>query len=166
MKVLLEPIFGRSKPVASRARSRIIRPLERILVAVDGSEPSRRALHLAVNIAKTLGARVTIAHSVVWEPLAPSRQRRAMQQLAKEFDEKGRNILRMMSDEVAHSGVEVELVLLHGPAGEAVTKLATKGNYDLVVVGVRGRSLASRLLLGSVADRIIRICNGPVLVVH
>ena len=151
--------------MARRVRSRI-KLLERILVAVDGSEPSRRALHHAVNIAKTMGARVTIAHSVVWEPLAPSRQRRAMRQLAKEFDERGKMILKKMNAEVAHSGVEVERVFLHGPAGEAVTKLAAMGNYDLVVVGVRGRSLASRLLLGSVADRIIRICNGPVLVVH
>lgn len=149
-----------------RARSRITRPLERILVAVDGSEPSRRALHLAVSIAKKLEARVIIAHSVVWEPLAPSRQRRAMQQLAKEFDEIGRKILKKMNDEVAGSGVEVELVLLHGPAGEAVTKFAAAEDHDLVVVGVRGRNLASRLILGSVADRIIRICNRPVLVVH
>jgi nucleotide-binding universal stress UspA family protein len=89
-----------------------------------------------------------------------------MLQLAKEFEEKGRRILRKMSDEVAHSGVEVELVLLHGPAAKAVTELAAAGNYDLVVVGVRGKGLASRLLLGSVADRIIRICDRPVLLIH
>jgi nucleotide-binding universal stress UspA family protein len=71
-----------------------------------------------------------------------------------------------MNDEVAHSGVEVELVLLHGPAGKAVTQLAAAGNYGLVVVGVRGRNLASRLFLGSVADRVIRTCNRPVLAVH
>lgn len=149
-----------------RARSRITRPLERILVAVDGSEPSRRALHLAVSIAKKLGARVIIAHAVVWEPPRASQQRRAMRQLAKEFDEMGRKILKKMNDEVGQSGVEVELVLLHGPAGEAVTKLAAAEDYDLVVVGGRGRSLASRFLLGSVADKIIRTCNHPVLVVH
>lgn len=148
----------------TRRASRIIGSLDRILVAVDGSEPSRRALHLAVSIAKKLGARVIIAHSVVWEPPRASRQRPAMRQLAKEFDKIGRKILKEMNDEVGQSGVEVELVLLHGPAGEAVTKLAAAENYDLVVVGRRGRSLASRILLGSVADRIIQTCNRPVLV--
>jgi nucleotide-binding universal stress UspA family protein len=53
-----------------------------------------------------------------------------------------------------------------GLPGKAVTQLAAAGNYGLVVVGVRGRNLASRLLLGSVADRVIRTCNRPVLAVH
>ena len=151
---------------ASRANGRITKPLERILVAVDGSDPSRRALQLAVRFAQMMGARVPIAHSVVWEPLASGRQRLAMRQLAEEFDNIGKSILRKMGDEVAHSGVEVELVLLHGPAGEAVTKLAAAGDYDLVVVGSRGRGIASRILLGSVADRIIRTCSRPVLLVR
>jgi nucleotide-binding universal stress UspA family protein len=140
--------------------------LERILVPVDGSEHSRRALLFAVEVAKKHGARVMIAHSVVWEPPRASRQRRAIQQLAKEFDDVGGKLLRKMNKEVVNSGVEVELALLHGSAGEAVTKFANAGDYDLVVVGVRGRSLVSRVLLGSVADRIIRICGRPVLVVH
>jgi nucleotide-binding universal stress UspA family protein len=89
-----------------------------------------------------------------------------MQQLAKEHDEIGRKILKKMNDDVAHSGVEVEPALLHGPAAKAVTELAIAGEYDLVVVGAQGRNLASRLLLGSVADRIIRICDRPVLLVH
>ena len=151
---------------ASRANGRTTKPLERILVAVDGSDPSRRALQLAVRLAKMLGARVTIAHSVVWEPMASGRQRLAMRQLAEEFDNIGKSILRKMGDEVAHSGVEVELVLLHGPAGEAVTKLAGAEDYGLVVVGSRGRGLASRVLLGSVADRIVRTCSRPVLLVR
>ena len=148
-----------------RAKS-LNRPMERILVAVDGSEPSRRALYLAISIANKLAARVTIAHSVVWEPPRGGRHRIAMQQLAKRFDDAGRKILKAMYNEVAQSGVEVDLALLHGPAGEAVMKVASAEDYDLVVVGVRGRSLLSRGLLGSIADRIIRLCTRPVLVVH
>ena len=140
--------------------------MERILVAVDGSEPSRRALQLAVSIAERLEAEVVIAHSVVWEPPNPKRARLAMRQLAEAFDETGKQVLTGMNDEVAQSGVKVGLALLHGPAAEAVTKLAAAGDYDLVVVGVRGRNLASRVLIGSVADRIIRTCSRPVLVVH
>lgn len=89
-----------------------------------------------------------------------------MRDLAREFDDAGRKILQQMNATVARSGVELTLVLLHGPAGQAVTKFAAAGNYDFVVVGIRGRSVASRLVLGSVADRIIRTCNRPVLVVH
>jgi nucleotide-binding universal stress UspA family protein len=89
-----------------------------------------------------------------------------MRELAGEFDEAGRKILKKMNAEVASSGVEVKFVLLHGPAGEAVAKLAAAEDYDLVVVGVRGRNAVSRFLLGSVTDRIIRICNRPILLVH
>jgi nucleotide-binding universal stress UspA family protein len=142
------------------------RPLERILVAVDGSEPSRQALYRAISIASKLGARVTIAHSVAWKPVRGGENRLAMQQLAKKFDDAGLKMLKALHNQVVESGVKVDLALLHGPPGEAVIKLASAGDYDLVVVGVRGRTLLSRGLLGSVADRIIRLCTRPVLVVH
>jgi len=148
-----------------RSENRIARPLKRILVAVDGSRASRRALREAIRIARATGAGITITHSVTWEPPGPGRERGTIREIAREFDSAGERVLKSMSSEAAGSGLEVHLQLLHGPAGKAVLKAATAGGYDLVVLGRHGRNAISRLLMGSVADRVARTCDRPVLLV-
>jgi nucleotide-binding universal stress UspA family protein len=53
-----------------------------------------------------------------------------------------------------------------GPAAATLAWVAKGRDVDLVVVGHRGRGVLARLLMGSVADRLVQICSKPVLVVH
>ena len=53
-----------------------------------------------------------------------------------------------------------------GPAAATLSRVAKGGDVDLVVVGHRARGALARLLVGSVADRLVQICPKPVLVVH
>lgn len=55
---------------------------------------------------------------------------------------------------------------LHGPVAETLADTALHGGFDLLVVGTKGRGAVSRVLLGSVADRLVHICQVPVLVVR
>ena len=66
----------------------------------------------------------------------------------------------------ARPGVRIETMVLAGPPAEMLAEQAKIGDVDMVVVGHRGRGAISRLLTGSVADRLVQICTKPVTVVR
>jgi nucleotide-binding universal stress UspA family protein len=61
-------------------------------------------------------------------------------------------------------GITVDTVVPSGAPAESLAKMASERDVDLVVVGHRGRGAISRVLLGSVADRLVQISPKPVLV--
>ncbi len=137
--------------------------MKKILVAVDGSLASIHAAKMGLELGKALGADVTLVH------VAPS--------LITAADLPLTPIATLREAELA-SGArtlgEVEKVLegkvatrnLLGPPAETIADLAMDDGFDLVVVGNKGRAAVSRVLLGSVADRLTHICKRPVLVVR
>jgi nucleotide-binding universal stress UspA family protein len=127
---------------------------------------SRRAVRLAARFAARLDADLTIAHVVTWEALGREPRRLAMREMQAAFDQAGLALLEKMKAEAASAGAEADVALLHGRAAEAVNRFAADNKHDLILIGVRGRNAVSRLLLGSVADRIIRTATRPVLVVR
>ena len=136
--------------------------MKKILVAVDGSKPSMVAARLALEIAQATGARLTAVYSVVPLILPGEVPFPVMSEVMTSEERRGEAILK---DAVTELGSpEVETFLLHGSAAEGIADLAAKGSYDMVVVGSRGRNAMTRVLLGSVADRLMHICTKPVLV--
>lgn len=132
--------------------------MKRILAGLDGSQASHRALALALDIARRMGARLTVVTVVPPLPVpgaAPQDDRLDAERLLDEG-------LRSLDA----PSVPVERVVLFGAPGEALCELAHTEDVDLVVVGRSGRSSVSRLLLGSVSNRLVRDCRKPVLVVH
>lgn len=77
-----------------------------------------------------------------------------------------RGLLRDASRRVKDSNVEVETMSRIGSTAEELAELAAAPEVTMVVVGHRGRNLASRLLIGSVADRLVQISTKPVLVIR
>jgi nucleotide-binding universal stress UspA family protein len=139
--------------------------MKRILVGVDGSLESRAAADYAAIIARQTGAQITLAYVLpVPVPLAPDGyvQSLAAWELAER--EYGMSLLRELAARL--TGLNVETVSPSGPAAETLADLAKAGDVDLVVVGHRGRGAVTRLLLGSVADRLVQISPKPVLVVR
>jgi len=141
-------------------------PCTRILVAVDDSDTSRRAVRLAARFAAKLGADLTIAHVVTWEPMGREPRRLVMREMQAQFDQAGLALLQEMKATAASAGAEADIKLLHGKAAESLNRFAADHGHDLILIGFRGRNAISRLLLGSVADRIIRTATRPVLVVR
>jgi nucleotide-binding universal stress UspA family protein len=139
-----------------------------ILVPVDYSEPSRRALELALSLADT--ADVTVVH--VWERPSyvgdemvahPDGSRRSLSELIRE------NAEREMSDFLAQvkapPGKAFNHHLVSGEPVSAIIAEASKPGYDLLVVGTHGRTGVTKLLLGSVTEKLIRLSPIPVLTV-
>ena len=60
----------------------------------------------------------------------------------------------------------VHVATARGPAVEGILKYAAKHRVDLIVMGTHGRGAAGRLLLGSVAERVVRLSPVPVLTLH
>jgi len=131
-----------------------------LLCALDFSEPSRLAMLEACHIAKGTGARLTLVHvfapptalgsaADVIAPPAP----RLVEMVQVELDRK-LETWRAEAEKVAEAPV-VARVVPGDPATE-VTRLAKEEGFDLIVVATHGRHGVKRLLMGSVAERIVR----------
>ena len=134
---------------------------QKILVAVDGSEHSNRALHEAINIAKMTDGTVTLIHVV---PTKPSVVMSSKEQFSEMQQNKGEAVLADGKKKAEADGVSAETLLLEGDVVGQVVKTAKEGNFDLIVVGARGLSKLEELMLGSVSHGVAKNASCPVVV--
>jgi nucleotide-binding universal stress UspA family protein len=141
--------------------------IKRMLCASDFSPASRPALRLAQELARALKARLILFHA--YEPSVPIANGgylppSVMQQmLTGTRDAAAQSLKRLASKHV--KGGRISTLLAQGPAAPAIVRAAKRNRIDLVVMGTHGRTGVRRLLMGSVADRVIRTATCPVLVV-
>jgi nucleotide-binding universal stress UspA family protein len=145
--------------------------IEKILVPVDYSEPSRVALLVAADFAKKNGATLDVIHawdrpSYVSDAVAvrqPDGTTRSLIEMIRE------NAEREMNDFVAQTklpaGVRCEKRLVGGNPAATILAELERGHHDLLVVGTHGRTGLPHLLLGSVAEKLVRLSPVPVLAV-
>lgn len=143
----------------------------RILVALDGSETSMRALTASLNLARQGGGRVRMVHVVEelaylggFDPYGASSG-----DLIKVIRENGEKVLANGLAAAQSAGVEADTVLYDNfgeRLPEAVADAAKQWNADLIVVGTHGRRGMGRVLMGSGAEQIIRLSPVPVLVIR
>jgi universal stress protein A len=147
-----------------------MKPFRKILVPVDFSVQSERALSTAVMLARSYDARLTIVH--VYEPIAlalpQGYELLGEAQLQRLFDELQRSLAEQKKLAQSEGGpaLPVEAQLLHGFAASEVCNLAERDGFDLIVMGTHGRRGLSHALLGSVAERVVRLAPCAVLTVR
>jgi nucleotide-binding universal stress UspA family protein len=142
---------------------------DRILVAVDGSEPSLRALEQAVDLSLQLGSEITVV-SVVNEMKLPFSAEFGLW-ARKSHEELVRKVLEGLNSAILsiredHPELKIEARIEEGRPAKKITELAEKERFDLIVVGRRGNGLVDHLIMGSVTNEVVRISNKPVLVVE
>ncbi|MFB6171907.1 MAG: universal stress protein [Haloarculaceae archaeon] len=135
---------------------------QRILHATDGSAASERAAETALELAETLGA--TLDVTFVVEPSALPLDARSEAYLAAAENE-GRETVDELVDRAAEAGGDVVGSVVEGHPADAICTHATESGADLIVVGTHGRTGVDRVLLGSVAARVVRHAAVPVLTV-
>jgi len=140
--------------------------VRRILVGVDGSEPSLRATRLAAELASKTGAKLTLAYVILLPFYPPEAMYVPSVELDKAEQKLADEVLQRASDSVRGLVPEVGTLKLQGNVAESLVDAAQAEDIDMVVVGSRGRNAVTRVLLGSVADRVVHICKKPVLVVR
>jgi nucleotide-binding universal stress UspA family protein len=139
-----------------------------ILCPTDFSDCSQRALEYATELAKTLGGELRLLH-VVQLPLYVGLENgpatvAASAQYLEELRQRSEQRLRS-AVEACHqsSGVKVSGSIAEGAAHVSI--VAASEDADLVVMGTHGRSGLPRLLVGSVAERVVRLAHCPVLTI-
>ena len=140
--------------------------ISRVLVPHDFSDHSEHAVRLAGRWAEVLGASLTLLHAV--EPVVyPDFY--AVDVLPGELSQRLQQRSRDALAEAAETllpGQACDIRVVAGRAGEAIVETATPDTFDLVILGTRGLSGLEHLLLGSVAENVLRRCAIPVLSVH
>ncbi|MBI5543337.1 MAG: universal stress protein [Deltaproteobacteria bacterium] len=134
--------------------------MKRIVAGLDGSDASQRAAALALELSRQLEARLFLVTVVPPVPVPQGGGRQEGERAEAE------SILSRSLALLEAKGSVVERVVLTGEPAEALCELARAEDVVLVAVGRSGRGAVSRLLLGSVSDRLVRRCPRPVLVVH
>ena len=140
-----------------------------ILVALDGSECSRKALDMAVRLAKEQGARCTVC-TVVDVVRAAASMTFATGDLVNQWiatlNEDARRIESEAIAKYADSGVAIETKVLEGYPSSSLLDVAKNENADLIVMGSHGRTGLKRLWLGSVAESVVQEATIPILIVR
>jgi len=142
-----------------------------ILAAIDDSDTSRRAIREAVALAKSSGAELTLVHAVDEALFAhfthtTIANRDAVQ---KALISEGQSVLDAAAQLAAENGLTPATRLLaseHQSPSDQITHAVRSLNADLLIVGSHGRRGVQRLILGSVAERLLRKVGISVLIVR
>lgn len=141
---------------------------QNIVVATDGSSCSGTAIKLASELASQFNAKVTLIY--VFEPVKyalPEGYVPYSPDQLTEMTDHFEQMLKAGKEQALSLGASnVETRLLQGVAAEEICDFAKRQNADLIVVGTHGRGLVGRVLLGSVAEKVVRTASVPVLTVR
>jgi nucleotide-binding universal stress UspA family protein len=144
---------------------------KRILVAVDGSDTAQQALLEAINLAKEHHAYLRIVHAVDIVNINLGTEFPDPSEIADAMIKGGREILRKAEAVAKGAGIAVETRLieidtLRHRIPEMIVADAEAWPADLIVICTHGRRGLSHLLLGSVAEGVIRVATKPVLLIR
>jgi nucleotide-binding universal stress UspA family protein len=151
---------------------------EKILVPLDGSEHSLRALEIAIKTAKKFDGKITLIHvysvgarpivmpepTTLTPPSVPIMAPADFSKMVEAARKAGNIILGDGEDKAKAEGVQVEMLLKEGHTVQEILETAKEGGFDLIVMGARGISKIREILLGSASDGVIRNAPCPVLV--
>ena len=144
--------------------------IENILITLDGSEQSEAVVPYAVALAKGLNAKIVLLHAVdfpletlMWDEGAALPEIDALEQ---EYENFTIGYMARWVERLEAQGLSVETVSEKGRAGDVILEYAESNHPDLIALSSHGRSGLTRMVLGSVAWRIINGTESPVLVMH
>jgi len=144
--------------------------IEKLLVTTDLSDTSEQALPVAATMAKQTGAEVTLLTVIDFDPqlppgaiaLMPAREQALKDEVR---DKVGEQLDKLVATHLGDAGnVHTEVLEQSGAAG-GICAFAKRGGFDLIVMASHGRSGIARLVLGSVAERVVRQAPCAVLTV-
>lgn len=142
---------------------------KKILVAVDGSEPSQHALKVAADLAQEQGAELTILTVVPNLPplIADDMTPEYLPQYQQDLEKSHQQMLNKVTRELkkTHPKLKTVPILMNGRPAKQITYTAQAREADLIVIGNRGTSGVLTWMLGSVSRQVTESCTAPVLVV-
>ena len=166
MRILPCPILiVRSPGADSQALAEQGIRYRRILVGCDFSNDSALALEYGLSLAQEFQAELNLAHVIepgVYRDLLKSTTESGEMNQKDLRDQLNEKLIALVPED-AHACCSAKTVLLAGPPHEELIKYALVQDVDLIVMGVRGRSLVENLFVGSTTGRVVREAPCPVL---
>jgi nucleotide-binding universal stress UspA family protein len=137
-----------------------------ILVSIDGSDASQRALVRAVEEAKVWNTRLQVIYVVETGLFSSLPADNTVEIMYRVLEKEGTAVLEQAKKYAADNSVTVITHMKQGHAGSEIVTLADKEKIDLVMVGSHGKSQADRLLIGSVSTYVVTHSKVTTMVVR
>lgn len=134
---------------------------KRIIVAVDGSDHSDKALEYAKGLAETFGSKLWLVHA--FPRTSDLIGYDEYEHLIARREGAGQAILNKARERLGDGKFEIQEELLEGPPAEAILSVAQTREADLIVMGCRGLGSLQGLLFGSVGNKVAQYATCPVM---
>jgi len=135
-----------------------------ILVPIDFSGPSKRALKLATELAIKFGSSLTLVH--VCEIPTYAGMAASLPDLISSLEQSAARALEQIVEPVRRKLPSTTSVIRTGVAWEEILEVSREAKSDLIIVGTHGRTGFARAWLGSVAEKLVRLVSVPVLTIR
>jgi nucleotide-binding universal stress UspA family protein len=141
---------------------------KRILVPLDGSKTAESILPFVEELAKGLGASLVLFHAITPIAAYPGFELAPVgaAQLITEMEGQAKEILQRAAAEVKSRGVKAEMTVAVDVAVDGILAAAEERSADMIAIATHGRGGLGRVVLGSVADGVVRRSHRPCLVIR
>ncbi len=138
----------------------------KILVPLDGSENSMRALKYGLFLCSKLKSKLTILYVIEIPPFVYIQSQKIVNSIILELEKEAKDILKKSANQAKGFDIELETVSLKGDdVCSIIIGYSEKNGFDLIVIGSRGKGLFKEALLGSISHKVLHHSKVPVLVV-
>lgn len=138
----------------------------KILVPVDDSAYSKKALERALSIAQITRASVTAVHVMETLPTVHVESQKVLDDVRVKYMRESTKLLdecKVIAEK--NDGIKIETVLMEGDdSAESIVEFSEKGGFDMIIIGSRGRSKLE-MMLGSTSRKVLHLAKCSVLVV-
>jgi nucleotide-binding universal stress UspA family protein len=138
----------------------------KLLVPVDGSENSVRALEAAIFLSKKIDAHMTVVHVMEKPPTVYIHPQKELEELLQNYRREAEQILEKCKEIGNRNGVELRKVIIEGDAASEINRFAEKEVFDMIVMGHRGSGRFKKMVLGSVSEKVLHQTKRSVLIIR
>lgn len=138
---------------------------QHILVPIDFSPDADQALEYAIELAQKLQAGLMLLHVIQLTPMtAGDMFGYSLEVYLEAMESEAQKRMQALLHRVHREGLQGEMTIVQGVPFQAIVDMAESQDIDLIVMGTHGRTGLSHALMGSVAERVVRLAPCPVLV--
>ena len=137
-----------------------------ILVAVDGSDNSYRALDAALLFSEKLSSNITAVHVMEQVPITHIGSEKLLSEFLEAYKKENQDILSKCSEIATQKGLTIKTLLLQGNPASVILDYSKQEKFDLLIMGSRGMGKFKELILGSVSSKIVHHSPCAVLLIR
>jgi len=140
---------------------------KKILCPVDFSDTSMNAANNAINFSMEIKAEITFIHAIDIQALQNigDLSGGGINDMNLLIEEE-KPVLKKLKDECDKKGIKVKTILTHGEPVSVILETIKEDGHDLIIMGTHGKTGLTRLVMGSIAENVLRKSDIPVLLYH